>query len=459
MSTGNLTPVHLLPTIDQRLAHKTELIAEIAKFLHYHSAEEWIEVGIQASHQQLAPLLLIPKLSAPPQLFAASHFSIVSYGQLQTSTTQPRCLLMLNITYATKRAIPLGTTSRLPVHNQAWAFANGLTKPDEIFYNYVKYKPTKVANKMALPRLIAHRLRQALSKLTHKQGRAKHVERAGKLWEAHSAQMMRVIATLREAIQSQHPMQLGPQPPSDYALKIEADQPPPVSPGDEAAGALLRAKATNRQPSALEIPIYGSYPEMQTAVLAIELQQAIEAAAAQAAAAQATVAQAAAEQAVAAQKAQVPPAQPIASTQPHTSATTLPAKRSRDNADKSDGQIPAKKTKSTSASSGVSRAKTDAPKAGKTETVAQSTSVLPDKANKQAKKKGTTDKNCTAGAKDKAKKPRVKKTTSLPEWLSLSCHWKQLMSSFPSNRFTNHFDRSCNATFTHSLTHPHASLL
>jgi hypothetical protein len=153
-------------------------------------------------------------------------------------------------------------------------------KHDKMFYNYVKNEPTKVAYKMALPGLITHRLQQARSKLTHEPGRAKHVEKAGELWEAHSAQLMRVVAILHEAIQSQHPIQQGPQPPSDYELKVKAEHcdsesdSPPTSPGDEVAEGALRAKATNRLPSALEIPVYGTYPEMQTAVLALERRQA-----------------------------------------------------------------------------------------------------------------------------------------------------------------------------------------
>jgi hypothetical protein len=177
-STGDLTPVHLLPTIDPRLAHKTDLIAEIAKSMNYHSAEEWYETRMQPMQHRPTALPPLPKPTVTPQLFAASHFSIVSHGQLQTSTKQPRCMLTANITYATARGIPLGTTSRLPVHDQAWAFAGGLTKQDEIFYNYIKYEPTKVTNKMALPRLITHRLRQARSKLTYEAGKAKHVEKA-----------------------------------------------------------------------------------------------------------------------------------------------------------------------------------------------------------------------------------------------------------------------------------------
>ncbi len=264
MSTGDLTPVHagLLPTIDPRLAHKTELIAEITKSLDYCSAEEWYKAGMQATQQRLATLPLLPKPAATPQLFAASHFSIVSHEQLQTSTTQPHCLLTTNIKYATVRAIPLGMTSRIPVHDQAWAFAGGLTKHNKIFYNYVKYEPTKVANKMALPLLIAHRLRQARSKLTHELGKAKHVKKAVKLWEAHSAQLMRVVTILHEAVQSQHTMQQGPQPPSDYVLRVKAEHSPPASPGDEAADAALRAKATKRPPTALEIPVYGTYPNL-----------------------------------------------------------------------------------------------------------------------------------------------------------------------------------------------------
>ncbi len=147
------------------------------------------------------------------------------------------------------------------------------------------------------------RLRQARSKLTHEPGKAKHVEKAVELWEAHSAQLMRVVAILHEAVQSQHAMQQGPQPPSDYALRVKAEHSPPASPGDEAAEAALRAKATKRLPTALEIPVYGTYTEMQTAVLAIEQRRAQEAAAAQAAAAQAAAAQATTKQAAAAQTA------------------------------------------------------------------------------------------------------------------------------------------------------------
>jgi hypothetical protein len=145
--------------------------------------------------------------------------------------------------------------------------------------------------------MIAHRLRQAGSKLTHEAGKAKHVEKAVELWEAHSAQLMRVVAILHKAVQSQHAMQQGPQPPSDYALRVKAVHSPPASPGDEAAEAALRAKATKRPPTELEIPVYRTYPEMQTAMLAIKQCQAQEAAAAQAAAAQAAAAQTAAVQA------------------------------------------------------------------------------------------------------------------------------------------------------------------
>jgi hypothetical protein len=411
MSTSDLTPVHLLPTIDPRLAHKTELIAEIAKSLDYRSTEEWYEARMQATQQRPATLPPLPKPAATPQLFAALHFSIVSHGQLQTSTTQPRCLLTTNITYATVRAIPLGTTSRLPVHDQAWAFAGGLTKHDEMFYSYIKYEPTKVTNKMALPRLIAHRLRQARSKLTHEVGKAKHVEKAVEHWVAHSAQLMRVVAILHEAVQSQHVMQQGPQPPSDYALRVKAENSSPASQGDEAAEAALPAKATKRPPAALEIPVYGTYTKMQTAVLAIKQRRAQEAAATQAAAAQAAAAQAAAaqraaKQAPATQQAQVPPTKPTTPAQPRASDTNSTAKHSCDDADKSADQAPEKKTKSTSESSGTSRAKMDAPKKGKTETAALGTAPPTDKTNEQAaKKKRTTNKDGTAGNLDKDKKP------------------------------------------------------
>ncbi len=96
-NTGDLTPVHLLPTIDPRLAHKTELIAEIAKSMNYRSAEEWYEATIQQQPTALPPL---PKPAPTPQLFAASHFSIVSHGQLKTSMAKPRCMLMPNITFS-----------------------------------------------------------------------------------------------------------------------------------------------------------------------------------------------------------------------------------------------------------------------------------------------------------------------------------------------------------------------
>jgi hypothetical protein len=66
---------------------------------------------------------------------------------------------------------------------------------------------------------------------------------------------MRVVAILHEAVQGQHTMQQGLQPPLGYALKVKAEQAPPAPPDDEEAEAALCAKATKRPPTALEIPV------------------------------------------------------------------------------------------------------------------------------------------------------------------------------------------------------------
>jgi hypothetical protein len=294
-------------------------------------------------------------------------------------------LLTPNLAYATSRNISLGTTSLLPVHDQAWAYADRLLKQDEIFCSYINYVPSKIPNELALPLLIASRLCQAQYKLTHEPGKAKHVEKAGTKWESHLAQMMRAVAILHEAVQTQHPyMDKDALPNFELAAKAVGPPTAPSTPTDitditltppsadtaRADAATLHSHASVRLPSAMAILLHRTFAEMQPAVTAIAEMRARAAAAAQAAAAQlasahaaatqAATAQAATAQATTAQASAAPPAtQPAAQPLPSTSTSATSAKRSREDAGKSSAETSAKKPKTTSSSSSSNHAAAD----------------------------------------------------------------------------------------------------
>ncbi len=377
-------------------------------------------------------------------LYACSHFNVISSTRIKSATWSPLCLLTSNLTYATSHTIPLGTTSRLPVHDQAWAYADRLSQQDEIFHSYISYVPSKIPNATARPLLIASRLRQARYKLTHEPGRAKHVEKQGTTWESHLAQMTRAVAILHEAVQTQHPCTHREALPN-FELTAKADSAltdcstateitditlTPHSAGAARADAAAHHSLANTcLPSAMAIPLHGTYAEMQPAVAAIAQMRAraaqaatAQAATAQAAAAQAAAAQAAAAQATAAQlaatqlaaaqaattiavtaqaSASPPTTHQAAQPQPSASTSTPSAKRSRTDENNTES---AKRLKATATSSTSSRTQTDKIAAGKTAKATTGTSSPLITNDKNAKKTAASDKRKDTDAK----KPKTK---------------------------------------------------
>jgi hypothetical protein len=307
-STAKLTKVSLLPTIDPRLAHKTGLVAALAKTLGYDSAAGWYKARVaQQGHARLPPLPGYES-SVPELHYASSHFNVVSPTRIKSLTTNPRCLLTLNLAHATSHNIPLGTTSQLPVHDQAWAYADRLSKQDEIFYSYINYVPSKIQNEPARPLLIASRLRQARYKLTYEPGKAKHVKKQGTKWESHLAQMMRAVAILHEAVQTQRPYMdrdalpnfeltaKAAGPPTEYSTLTDITDialTPPSADAAKTDATTHHSHASIRLPSAMAIQLHRTFAEMQPAVTAITQMRARAAVAAQAATAQLAAAQAA----------------------------------------------------------------------------------------------------------------------------------------------------------------------
>jgi hypothetical protein len=310
--------------------------------------------------------------------YGSSHFNVVSPTRIKSSTSSPRCLLTLNLAYATSHTIPLGTTSRLPVHDQAWACADRLSKQDEIFHSYISYVPSKIPNATARPLLIAPRLRQARYKLTYEPGRAKHVEKQGTKWESHLAQMTRAVAILHEAVQTQHPCTHRDALPN-FELTAKADSAPTdcstateitdIALTPPSAGAARTDTAAHHSlastclPSAMAIPLHGTFAEMQPAVTAIAQMRArataaaAQAAATQLAAAQSAAAQAATVTAATAQASASPPTtHQAAQPQPSASTSTPSAKRSRTDEINTES---AKRLKTTTTSSTPSRTQVD----------------------------------------------------------------------------------------------------
>jgi hypothetical protein len=357
-------------------------------------------------------------------LYACSHFNVISSTRIKSSTSRPLCLLTSNLTYATSHTIPLGSTSRLPVHDQAWAYADRLSKDDEIFHSYIGYVPSKIPNATARPMLIASRLRQARYKLTHEPGKAKHVEQQGTTWESHLAQITRAVARLHEAVQNQHPC-TQKEALLNFELTAKADSAPsdcstateladialtPPSAGAARANAATHHSLVNTSlPSAMAIPLHGTYAEMQPAVAAIvEMRaRAAQAAAAQAAATQAAAAQATAAQLTTAQAtnatAATAPASDIPPTahqaaQPHPSAPASTASAKRPRTDDNNIES-AKRLKATATSATSGRTHTAKATAG-----TSSSSITNDK---KPKKQATSDKRKDA----EAKKPKTKHAT------------------------------------------------
>jgi hypothetical protein len=316
--------------------------------------------------------------------------------------------------------MPLVTTSRLPVHNQAWAYAHRLSKQDEIFYSYMNYVPSKILNELARPLLIASQLCQAQYKLTHEPGKAKHVEKQGTKWESHLAQMTRAVAILHQAVQTQHPYMDRDALPN-FELTAKAAGPltehltptditditltPPSADAAKADAATHHSHASVRLPSAMAIPLHRTFAKMQPAVTAITKMRARAAAAAQlaaaqTAAAQAATAQAATTQTTTAQASAGPPAtQPAAQPLPSASTSTTSAKRLREDASKTSTENTAKKPKTTSQSSSSSSVTADKLTTSKAVKAIAGASAPSNSDDKHVRKPAAADKSKDADAK------------------------------------------------------------
>jgi hypothetical protein len=157
--------------------------------------------------------------------------------------------------------------------------------------------------------------------------------------------MTRAVAILHEAVQNQHPCThrdalpnfeltaKADSAPTDYLTATEITDialTPPSAGAARTDATAHHSLASTCLPSALAIPLHGTFAEMQPAVTAIAQMRARAAAAAQAAAAQTAAAQLAATQLAAAQLAAAQAATVTAATaQASASPPTAPAAAQR----------------------------------------------------------------------------------------------------------------------------------
>jgi hypothetical protein len=84
------------------------------------------------------------------------------------------------LAYSPGQAIKTGTSSNLPIHNQAWAYQGTTSKQDQGFLKLIQFERHQVSTRAALPGLISQRILQARYELTSELGKAKTRQRQKK---------------------------------------------------------------------------------------------------------------------------------------------------------------------------------------------------------------------------------------------------------------------------------------